>query len=114
MINGPIKGSAKPPSFKLGRSNLFGEQGTVFDYMVNPEAPGTWCQWDEQISLVTVSSTVLQIHIILRREGGIESLPSCGQVSQSGERLVVPTSETLKQEFFLKLAIKHEFPLTLV
>ena len=82
--------------------------------MVNPEAPGTWCQWDEQISLVTVSSTVLEIHIILRREGGIESLPSCGQVNQSGERLVVPTSETLKQEFFLKLAIKHEFPLTLV
>ena len=36
------------------------------------------------------------------------------QVSQSGERLVVPTSETLKQEFFLKLAIKHEFPLALV
>ena len=26
----------------------------------------------------------------------------------------MPTSETLKQEFFLKLAIKHEFPLALV
>ena len=57
LHGGLIKGSAKPPSFKLGRSNLFGEQGTVFDYMVNPEAPGTWCQWDEQISLVTVSPT---------------------------------------------------------
>ena len=27
---------------------------------------------------------------------------------------MVPTSETLKQELFLKLAIKHEFPLALV
>ena len=41
-------------------------------------------------------------------------LISPDQVNQSGERLVVPTSETLKQEFFLKLAIKHEFPITLV
>ena len=57
LIDGLVKGSAKPPSFKLGRSNLFGEQGTVFEYMINPEAAGTWCRWEEQISLVTVSSS---------------------------------------------------------
>ena len=56
LIDGLVKGSAKPPSFKLGRSNLFGEQGTVFEYMINPEAAGTWCRWEEQISMVTVSS----------------------------------------------------------
>ena len=56
LIDGLVKGSAKPPSFKLGRSNLFGEQGTVFEYMINPEAAGTWCRWEEQISLVTVCS----------------------------------------------------------
>ena len=78
----------KPPSFKLGRSNLFGEQGTVFEYMISPEVAGAWCRWEEQMALVSVK--------------------------QSGERLVVPTSESLKQEFFVKLAIKHEFPLTLV
>ena len=32
----------------------------------------------------------------------------------SGESLVVPTSETLKQEYFLNLAIHHEFPLTMI
>ena len=55
LVDGLVKGSAKPPSFKLGRSNLFGEQGTVFEYMINPEAAGTWCRWEEQIALVTVS-----------------------------------------------------------
>ena len=61
LIDGLVKGSAKPPSFKLGRSNLFGEQGTVFEYMINPEAAGTWCRWEEQISLITVSSSNLLI-----------------------------------------------------
>ena len=31
-----------------------------------------------------------------------------------GKQLIVPTSETVKQEFFLQLAIQHEFPLILV
>ena len=34
--------------------------------------------------------------------------------SGSGENLIVPTSETLKQEYFLNLAIQHELPLVLV
>ena len=34
--------------------------------------------------------------------------------SSSGESLVVPTSETLKQEYFLNMAIQHEFPLTMI
>lgn len=116
LIDGLVKGSAKPPSFKLGRSNLFGEQGTVFEYMINPEAAGTWCRWEEQISLVTVSSS----NLLTRHRSSMYCLYPMilililNQVSQSGERLVVPTSETLKQEFFLKLAIKHEFPLALV
>ena len=35
-------------------------------------------------------------------------------VTVSGEGLVVPTSETLKQEFFLKLAIRHEFLVSMI
>ena len=115
LIDGLVKGSAKPPSFKLGRSNLFGEQGTVFEYMINPEAAGTWCRWEEQISLVTVSSSqLLTWHRSLVCLYPMNLILINYQVSQSGEGLVVPTSETLKQEFFLKLAIKHEFPLALV
>ena len=34
--------------------------------------------------------------------------------SSSGESLVVPTSETLKQEYFLNMAIQHDFPLTMI
>ena len=42
-------GYTKPPTFKLGRSNLFGDAGTVFEYMLSPEAPGTWCRWQDQV-----------------------------------------------------------------
>ena len=49
LIDGLIKGHAKPPSFKLARSNLFADQGTVFEYMINPESPSSWCRWEEQV-----------------------------------------------------------------
>ena len=32
----------------------------------------------------------------------------------SGDTLIVPTSETLKQEYFLNLSIQHELPLVMV
>ena len=37
-----------------------------------------------------------------------------GSSPTAGKQLIVPTSETVKQEFFLQLAIQHEFPLILV
>ena len=39
-----VQGHSKPSSFKLARSNLFGEQGTVWDYMISPENPAVWCR----------------------------------------------------------------------
>ena len=32
----------------------------------------------------------------------------------SGDTLIVPTSETLKQEYFLNLSIQHELPMVMV
>ena len=43
-------GYTKPPTFKLGRSNLFGDAGTVFEYMLSPEVAGTWCRWQDQVN----------------------------------------------------------------
>ena len=58
VTTGLVKGHAKPPGFKLGRSNLFGDSGLVFDYMISPEVAGTWCKWEEQMSQV-ISTTLL-------------------------------------------------------
>ena len=49
LLDGLVKGYSKPQSFKLARSNLFGDQGTIFEYMINPENPSTWCKWQEQV-----------------------------------------------------------------
>lgn len=49
LLDGLVKGFSKPPSFKLARSNLFGDQGTVFEFMINPENPSCWCKWQEQV-----------------------------------------------------------------
>ena len=49
LMDGLIKGFSKPASFKLARSNLFGDQGTIFEYTINPETPGTWCRWQDQV-----------------------------------------------------------------
>ena len=48
-MDGLIKGFSKPTSFKLARSNLFGDQGTIFEYMIHPDNPGTWCKWQDQV-----------------------------------------------------------------
>ena len=50
LLDGLVKGYSKPQSFKLARSNLFGDQGTIFEYMINPENPSTWCKWQEQVN----------------------------------------------------------------
>ena len=52
LMDGLVKGFSKPTSFKLARSNLFGDQGTIFEYMINPDNPGSWCKWQDQVILI--------------------------------------------------------------
>ena len=55
LLDGLAKGYSKPPSFKLGRSALFGDSGTVWEYMISPEVAGTWCRWQDQVgTLITI------------------------------------------------------------
>lgn len=42
LVDGLVKGHAKPPSFKLGRTNLMPDHHTVFDYTLDVEKPGCW------------------------------------------------------------------------
>ena len=60
---------------------------------------GTWIKWVDQISLD-------------QKIGGSSKndLPNSGDLSDE-EALIVPTAETVKQTFFLNLAMTHGFAL---
>ena len=55
---------------------------------------GTWIRWVDQISLDQKSG------------GSGNNLPTSGELSDD-EALIVPTAETVKQTFFLNLAMTH-------
>ena len=120
LVDGLLKGHAKPASFKLVRTNLMAvrktiksifyvdleaielwyktqwinlifflkDTGSVFDYTLDPTKPGLWCSWADQ-------SSNEKIEAENEEEGS----------------MIVPTSETVKQSFFLKIALELGIPL---
>ena len=64
------------------------DTGSVFDYTLDPTKPGLWCSWADQ-------STSEQISTANEEEGS----------------MIVPTAETVKQSFFLKIALELGIPL---
>ena len=69
--------------------NLFlKDTGSVFDYTLDPTKPGLWCSWADQ-------SSNEKIEAENEEEGS----------------MIVPTSETVKQSFFLKIALELGIPL---
>ena len=93
LVDGLVKGHAKPASFKLARSNLYPDTGSVFDYALDPTKPGVWTQWSEQMN--NPEDQFASSH----DEEGV---------------LIVPTAETVKQSYFLRLALSNSFPLGLI
>ena len=61
---------------------------------------GTWIRWVDQISLDQKISG----------SSNNKELPTSGDLSDE-EALIVPTAETVKQTFFLNLAMTHGFAL---
>ncbi|CAB4069325.1 DNAH [Lepeophtheirus salmonis] len=89
LVDGLIKGHSKPPSFKLARANLIPEQGSIFDYTLDPNKIGSWLKW----------STFVDNNGVIRNDS---------------ENLIVSTTETVKQSYFLDLAITYEYPLGII
>lgn len=115
LVDGLVKGHAKPASFRLSRANLMPDTGSVFDYMMDPNKPGQWFKWADhhhqhqaggnnqflQAKAPGGASALQQQHI------SDEPLDVLG----AGGPTMVPTTETAKQTFFLKLALSHCIPL---
>ena len=60
----------------------------MFDYTLDPTKPGLWCSWADQSSNEQISAA-----------------------SDEDGALIVPTAETVKQSFFLKIALELGIPL---
>ncbi len=95
LVDGLIKGHAKPPGFKLGRNNMIPDSNSVFDYVIDPAKQGAWGKWVDQVS---------------HGPGGVAGLPGGGD-QYDEEVLIIPTGETVKQTYFLNLALTHSLPL---
>jgi dynein heavy chain len=98
LVDGLIKGHAKPTGFKLGRTNMIPDSAQVFDYMIDNAKVGTWSKWIDQVSIV---------------QGGGNSGLMGGADQYDEEVLIVPTAETVKQTFFLNLALTHGISLAM-
>lgn len=91
LIDGLIKGHAKPPGFKLGRTNMIPEGALVFDFVLDSVRLGSWTKWIDQVNATSMSSL----------SGG----------GEDEDVLIIPTAETVKQSYFLTMALTHGFPL---
>ncbi|CAL4185259.1 unnamed protein product, partial [Meganyctiphanes norvegica] len=91
LLNGRFDALPRPESFKLYKSTLQPEHGLVYDFLYDKDA-NRWVPWYDTIDK--------DRHII----------PADATVS----KLLIPTAETARQEFFLKTCLNHDVPLLLL
>ncbi|XP_012866608.1 PREDICTED: dynein heavy chain 3, axonemal [Dipodomys ordii] len=92
LIMGIDDKNPRPKSVKLTKNNIFPERGSVYDFYFVKQAGGHWEAWTEYIT---------------KEE---ENIPANAKVSE----LIIPTTETARQTFFLKTYLDHEIPMLFV
>ncbi|XP_071449339.1 dynein axonemal heavy chain 3-like [Hetaerina americana] len=92
VLNGDSQMYPKPNSFKLSRAQLFPVKGTVFDFFYDKRNNGSWIVWLEVF------------------EKSTSQLPQNAKVSD----LIIPTTETAYQSFFMQKFLACEVPLVMV
>ncbi|KAM4632527.1 dynein axonemal heavy chain 3 [Discoglossus pictus] len=92
LIMGMDDDHPRPKSVKLTKNNVFPERGSVYDYYFHKQASGQWNIWTDYITKeeLTISPTA--------------------KVSD----LIIPTMETARQSFFLKMYLEHSVPMLFV
>ncbi|XP_046404632.1 dynein axonemal heavy chain 3 [Ischnura elegans] len=92
VLNGDNESYPRPNSFKLSRAQLFPVRGTVFDFIYDKRNNGSWIVW-------------LEIN-----EKSNSQWPQNAKVSD----LIVPTSETAYQSFFIQKFLSCKVPFLMV
>ncbi|KAL8585021.1 Dynein heavy chain 3, axonemal [Nucella lapillus] len=92
LISGINDAHPKPKSSKITKANAFPERGTVFDYCFLKKASGHWVYWMDLM----------------------ESKKSADDAHTKASDMMVETSETLRQEYFLHVYLSHTIPILLI
>ncbi len=126
LVDGLMKGHTKPASFRLGRTNLIPDHSSIFDYTLDVDKPGSWVKWVDQVTLfetfakkkskniVKSRLIISRFYCILKQVGPGHLTTGAMSAKASGESIIVPTAETVKQAFFLELALTQQRPLAMV
>ncbi|XP_074648811.1 dynein axonemal heavy chain 3-like [Tubulanus polymorphus] len=92
LISGTDADHPKPKSIKITKSNSFPERGSIYDFCFDKKGGGSWVDWMDTIDK---SKT---------------AIPANAKVSD----LIISTSDTARQVFFLDVFLTHEIPLLFV
>ncbi|XP_053412126.1 dynein axonemal heavy chain 3 [Nycticebus coucang] len=92
LIMGMDNNHPRPKSVKLTKNNIFPEKGSIYDFYFVKQGGGHWDIWTEYIT---------------KEE---ENIPAGAKISE----LIIPTMETARQSFFLKIYLNHEIPVLFV
>ncbi|XP_076458174.1 dynein axonemal heavy chain 3-like [Babylonia areolata] len=90
LITGLNDAHPKPKSSKITKANAFPERGTVFEYCFLKKSSGQWAHWMDMLDAKKASA----------------------EASHSkASDLMIETSETMRQEFFLHVYLEHKIPI---
>ncbi|KAM9012434.1 dynein axonemal heavy chain 3 [Ara ararauna] len=92
LLMGMNDENPRPNSVKITRNNIFPEKGSVYDFYFHKHGSGRWNMWTDYIT---------------KEE---QVIPPGAKVSE----LIIPTTETARQMFFLKTYVEHDVPLLFV
>ncbi|PAA63386.1 hypothetical protein BOX15_Mlig017039g2 [Macrostomum lignano] len=88
LITGTNADFPKPKSCKLTKSNIFPDRGSIYDFCFEKKASGVWIDWMDII------------------DRSLLSIPKEAKISE----VVVQTSDTARQTFFLRTFMGHGVP----
>ncbi|XP_074137054.1 dynein axonemal heavy chain 3 isoform X2 [Sminthopsis crassicaudata] len=92
LLMGTDNNNPRPKSVKITKNNIFPEKGSIYDYYFHKHGSGQWNLWTDYIT---------------KDE---QIIPNNAKVSE----LIIPTMETARQTFFLKVYLNHEIPMLFV
>ncbi|XP_068952632.1 dynein axonemal heavy chain 3 [Petaurus breviceps papuanus] len=92
LLMGTDNSNPRPKSVKITKNNIFPEKGSIYDFYFLKHGSGQWNLWTDYIT----------------KEEQI--IPANAKVSE----LIVPTMETARQSFFLRVYLNHGIPMLFV
>jgi len=115
FLNGNNKDYPRPKTFKLNKNQLFPEKGTVFDYICD-KRNNQWIFWQDTIdrehSKIQPNAKVKSMVWTMFMQGYVPR--QIKSIFLQVSELIIPTDETARQVFFLKVFLNNDIPLMFI